>query len=358
MKDPTLFETMTPEEFRARRRQKYLNLEYYRLNQEFLNVSIKDKLKTIEDYEAEENLDTFGQSGLFRYKLNLLKLHYTAGEPIEELKPHYAEVLKAWKVYLDADILYTYQLEKEFGNELEKTKPPLVFEDVECFRQVMELVSLGLLLGDGAALQQLVHDFRYYRHTDMLYEALITPAVPDPDKETTEYFHEVPYSPLIDAFLVGTTQEAAGMFISQYLKSWYKAFSGTAWHNGHLHATPGFQMPYYGYWPFDAAAIVVLYDIDDTPFRSHLLYAKDFADWARENKSVERIRADLQENFKAISLFSVPGGQLCPKAGWWFTPAKAGSGRYFKEGELMPDFKTDYGQTIWQWLEPQPEGKP
>jgi hypothetical protein len=53
----------------------------------------------------------------------------------------------------------------------------------------------------------------------------------------------------------------------------------------------------------------------------------------------------------------IPGGQPCPKAGWWFTPAKADSGRYFKEGELMPDFKSDYGLTIWQWLESQPEGK-
>jgi hypothetical protein len=54
---------------------------------------------------------------------------------------------------------------------------------------------------------------------------------------------------------------------------------------------------------------------------------------------------------------SILGGQPCPKAGWWFTPAKANSGRYFKEGELMPDFKSDYGLTIWQWLESQPEGK-
>ncbi|MDR3159363.1 MAG: DUF1911 domain-containing protein [Zoogloeaceae bacterium] len=290
MKNPALFETMTPEEFRARRRQKYLNLEYYRLNQKDLDESIKGQLELIERDKAEGDPSPSGQSGVFGYKLDLLKLHYTAGEPIEELKPYYAEVLKAWKVYLDAHAKYVLYLEKKFGDELEKTKPPLIFEDVECFRQVMELVGLALLLGDGVALRQLVHDFRYYRHTDMLYEALITPAVPDPDKETTEYFHEVPYSPLIDAFLVGTTQEAAGASIRQYLKSWYKAFDGTGWHNGHLDAVPGQYMPYQGYWPFDAAAIAVLYDIDDTPSRSHLLYAKDFADWARENKSVERIR--------------------------------------------------------------------
>jgi hypothetical protein len=42
-------------------------------------------------------------------------------------------------------------------------------------------------------------------------------------------------------------------------------------------------------------------------------------------------------------------GQPCPREGWWFTPAKAHSRRHFKAGEVMPDFKSDYGATIWQW---------
>lgn len=46
---------------------------------------------------------------------------------------------------------------------------------------------------------------------------------------------------------------------------------------------------------------------------------------------------------------SVHGGQPCPREGWWFTPARANSRRHFKAGEVMPDFKSDYGATIWQW---------
>jgi hypothetical protein len=45
--------------------------------------------------------------------------------------------------------------------------------------------------------------------------------------------------------------------------------------------------------------------------------------------------------------------QPCPRAGYWFTPAKLGSRRFFKQGELMPEFKSDYGLTIWQWDENQ-----
>jgi hypothetical protein len=46
---------------------------------------------------------------------------------------------------------------------------------------------------------------------------------------------------------------------------------------------------------------------------------------------------------------NVPAGQPCPETGWWFTPAKPDSRRYFKHGETMPDVGGDYGVTFWQW---------
>ena len=46
----------------------------------------------------------------------------------------------------------------------------------------------------------------------------------------------------------------------------------------------------------------------------------------------------------------VEGGQPCPQSGWWFTPAKVKSRRYFKADELMPVIEgSDYGSTFWQW---------
>jgi len=42
-------------------------------------------------------------------------------------------------------------------------------------------------------------------------------------------------------------------------------------------------------------------------------------------------------------------GQPCPREGWWSTPAQVDSRRYFKQGEIMPHFRSDYGDTIWYW---------
>ncbi|SPA52984.1 hypothetical protein [Cupriavidus taiwanensis] len=43
------------------------------------------------------------------------------------------------------------------------------------------------------------------------------------------------------------------------------------------------------------------------------------------------------------------GGQPCPKSGYWITPPKSLSRRYFKRGDTMPEVASDYGTTIWQW---------
>ncbi|WP_060217463.1 type VI immunity family protein [Burkholderia cepacia] len=47
---------------------------------------------------------------------------------------------------------------------------------------------------------------------------------------------------------------------------------------------------------------------------------------------------------------SVRGGSTCPEAGWWHTPAKAGSRRYFEAGETMPVIEgSSWGTTNWHW---------
>lgn len=55
---------------------------------------------------------------------------------------------------------------------------------------------------------------------------------------------------------------------------------------------------------------------------------------ARTDASTERVAAE----------------KLCPRSGWWFTPAETNSRRYFKQGETFPAFDdSDYGTTFWQW---------
>ena len=74
------------------------------------------------------------------------------------------------------------------------------------------------------------------------------------------------------------------------------------------------------------------------------------------NDEFEEIAVVSQEESRTINTqerLRVEGGHACVRTGYWFTPAKPGSRRYFKDGEMMPAFGTDYGVTFWQWDEDQ-----
>ncbi|MFS2015325.1 hypothetical protein ACEN88_01965 [Massilia sp. CT11-108] len=74
------------------------------------------------------------------------------------------------------------------------------------------------------------------------------------------------------------------------------------------------------------------------------------------NDEFEDIAVVSEDDSRTINTperLRVEGGHACARAGYWFTPAKAGSRRYFKDGEIMPVFGTDYGVTFWQWDENQ-----
>lgn len=45
----------------------------------------------------------------------------------------------------------------------------------------------------------------------------------------------------------------------------------------------------------------------------------------------------------------IVGGEKCVEPGYYFSPSRSGSRRFFKKNEIAPTFDTQYGQTFWQW---------
>lgn len=341
---------MTAEAFRTKRRQKFLTEDYFDLNTAYLLHSNEVDTRGTFNLRARGDLDPVGQGGIFGNELDLLKLQYTAGYAIEELRPLYVDVVTALGAWNDAYRVYIKSLD-ETGEELRDDGTPLYFEDLVYFQRLMEVVSVGVLLGEGDALRRIATYLARYRGTDLLFEFLISPAVPDA-RDNTDFFHARPYDPLIDAFYTAETPEQSIAFVKTYLEGWYKSFEGTPWHNGHLKGTTEY-MPYYGYWSFEAAAVCVIHGIDDKSFRDHLVYPKDLADWARSHDCLAQLRLDAAPQGDAAQRLRCEGGRPCPRQGWWSTPAQPASRRKFQLGEMMPSFTSDFGATIWQWDETQ-----
>lgn len=53
------------------------------------------------------------------------------------------------------------------------------------------------------------------------------------------------------------------------------------------------------------------------------------------------------ENEERIDI--VAAGEPCPHAGYWYTFAKENSRQYFKQGDIFPDFESDWGEVYWQF---------
>jgi Domain of unknown function (DUF1911) len=341
---------MTEATFRAQRRQKYLTEQYFKLNAKDLAHSMGNFVSVIDRERNTNVFDASSHGAAFKTRLKIARLHFTAGQPIESLVPLFIDAMKWFKQWHRAYALQIEALAKESGEELRIDGTPLPFEDLFHFQLGVELVSLGILLGDGDAVRTCAGWLERYRGTDMLFEAIIEPAIADPNKEVNEFFHEEPYGLLVDAMFTAETPTEASAFVKKYLENWYKSFEGVPWHNGHLVVTPEY-MAYEGYWAFEAAAVCVIHNIDDSTFRDHIVYPKDLADWARENKVMDKIKPAA--GAKPFRL-RCEAKQPCPQAGYWFTTAQKNSRRQFKAGEKMPEMKdSPWGATIWYWDEQQ-----
>lgn len=69
----------------------------------------------------------------------------------------------------------------------------------------------------------------------------------------------------------------------------------------------------------------------------------------------EPVDLPLQSTEASSPSLRQAGGELCGVAGFYFSPARENSRRYFKVGEVLPRFEAHYGATIWQ-LDPRQDG--
>jgi hypothetical protein len=95
---------------------------------------------------------------------------------------------------------------------------------------------------------------------------------------------------------------------------------------------------------------------DEYPVRWRLLWADDrygkngIPDEEKDYLRVEEDVVPLTSSPPDTGIKRCEANHPCPRAGYWSTPAKQGSRRYFTQGEIMQDFPASrYGATIWYW---------
>ena len=312
--------------FKDMRRQKFLSESHANERDDDLTFGIRRYTERVGNPELRE--EARGKSAWMAatYSLDLVILRYTAGRPIESLSRELPSVIEAFDRYIP------------FNNPPPSEARTLTITQIEAYVYVMWLLSLCKLLGHADLVPKVLSWLNigreFSRGRDTLFEQVVgklTGAMEDPGRYI---LHLAPYAPLGKAVIAEHADDRPAL-VKEFLDGWYKGLKECYWHGTHTD-----QIGYFGYWAFEAALVTVLWDIDDSSYRDHLVYPKDLVDWARKH------RTDALPSGPSRT----PGGEACPQAGWWFTPALKGSRRYFKHGEVMPVIDgSDYGSTFWQW---------
>lgn len=325
--------------FDQRRRQHFVNEAYVDERLKFATDWLTELEQDLarSDLGDEGNALTSATWADLHYEL--LSLRYTAGSAIEPLRGELERTVSAYEQH--ARYLRIHEKEPKF--------PALRFRDIADYQRCMQLIGLCYLLHRRDLLPRIaaLQDPNYYGH-DSVYEELLDYALPE-RYDTEELFHLKPYEHLIDAMYADTDEDSVAS-LQRYCLAWYPAMADAPWHGGH-ERIQGTEGDYFGYWAFEAGAVAYLLDLDDTSI-THMVYPKDLVAWARANKHLSAQPGEQNERGRCEA------NQPCPREGYWFTPAQIDSRRYFKRGERMPELKSDYGLTIWQWDQHQGPSKP
>jgi Domain of unknown function (DUF1911) len=331
---------MSEAEFRAKRRQIYLSEEPY--------------LSTLKSYEQEDNerleanatliLEPDVRNYNFRFvasnRWDSLKLHYTAGEDLTVLAESLTGVVEAYEKYAEALLDLS---EDDYH-------PPFKMDEmIDIYIDYLHLLCAAILLHREDLIPRIhgLNEDTDFDKVDAVIEELLKFYLPD-RPELDEWLWK-PYRGVLDAIDADTPAEQA-KDMKKYVKGWYKNLKGIAhfW-GGHELIKPEFS-PYEGYWAMCAAAFSYLYEIDDRSYRDEIVYPKDLVDYAR---SKPRRTVAEAEKLVPRELRRCEGGKPCPETGYWFTPAKLDSQQSFFQGDIMPIYQTNYGDTIWYWVQGQ-----
>ncbi|MGC1331059.1 PoNe immunity protein domain-containing protein, partial [Pseudomonas sp.] len=282
--------------------------------------------KTPLDSDSKEEESSLKAQSILSASVSGLILEYTAGTEIHDLNPLLENVITKYETFQKA--LSAYE-------GVQNISPLAIGDWLDQYEECVQIMSICILLDRNDLLARFVTliDNAGYAGKDALYEDLLAKVLPH--RTDVDTWYHLIYSKLLYAIYAETPQESSDL-IDQYCKEWYPAFAQAPWHDTHLVEEEG---GYFGYWSFEAGAIAYLYGIDDSQI-NHMVYPKDLVQYARETGR----RDHPEETLKVYA------GGNCTRSGFWYTPAKSNSKRFFSLGEFMPEFKdSSWGATIWYW---------
>lgn len=148
---------------------------------------------------------------------------------------------------------------------------------LSAYDEMLWMLSLGYLLNIPNDTFKLLADIiDRDKVKDNLFEFIISAKLKDrqPIKEESyrDYFGIPETFAKLREAIKETDKAKAEKFVKEFItKDWFKKHKDTGWYNSHKSK----HNVYFGYWSFEAAAIVKIMGLDDISFRECQYYPKD-----------------------------------------------------------------------------------
>lgn len=231
-------------------------------NREYFDQAISYNMEAIARFQrviADSSTDPKHRKRLLYSTYNrsverLISL-YSRGDAIETMQAPFQEIVATLASYL--------------GHQREGTRP----DDFKYLGQYMTslwMVSLGILLDvEDSTMRELVA-LLGNEGRDGLYEFIVGARVSGRAKNAP-LMHPAQFTELGVSLHSDAAERPT--LINAFLTSYYKRMSELAWYDTHLKADPVF----FGYWSFEAAAVVKILKVPDAFFRDNIYYPRDLA---------------------------------------------------------------------------------
>ena len=200
-----------------------------------------------------------GSAGLCRMTMDRLEYCYSRGDAVADSKQDIVNLLK----YREMQKHYADELPKEDAHrrvEWEKL-------DYEAYKKTFTWLAFAVAVGAPKEYFQQLFTLVDNKGLDVLFDRIAV-KLGDTDRAIADKtLYPKPYAKLLQAVDAEPAQQPALM--KAFMDEWYPACIKHGFHETH-EITNNFG--YGGYWCFEAALIVNVFNMDDSGFRDHKYY--------------------------------------------------------------------------------------
>ncbi len=223
--------------------------ELYFNNYLIKNSELLAKLKKgLQNSQGDKDKEGRYFSAMVFLEFRLLKAFYSAGNPVNDIKSLFEELLNEIPVFWNAN---------------------------SSICDIYDVLSLAILFKcDKSKLIRIFNLLDSTNRNDALtdfYKKYITEKIIEARGKTS---YGYPYDNLLD--IVNDQTKDSFLQIKNYLtKDWYKGHKQAFWYNSHKK-----EDSYFGYWSFEAGAVAKILGIDDSGLKNVPYYPYDLVHYA------------------------------------------------------------------------------